>query len=195
MNNHDFWKDKKVQKYDIGLFTTLQDNNVIDVLTNIGLPFIDQDYHRFYPINSLQYFQKQFIVLGTPFEQSTSFHDNLVLLDLSSQKIYYYNEAVFKIGLAPSITTIMNDSLESFLYYHQKMFEYINRFCNGSHAFQKAEVISVFKALVVDLLRKDSLGLGSIHNHQLFWRRSLSELKTDIEERYEEVIVISSLFS
>lgn len=116
-----FWHPKERKVYEpnmLAAFHLKQEDEFL--LSEIGLPIIQGNYHSFFPYTVLERINirsTQYLKLGSPFSATNRRNDNLIVLDPKTSRVYFYSEPFFQIGFVPDALTVVNNSLLNFLFF------------------------------------------------------------------------------
>lgn len=152
----------------------------LNILNKSGLPKINSPYHNYFPVEkcfTIMFNNEELLVIGTPFqERKNQMEDNIFLLSLSSEKVFFLSQSFYKLGIHyNSPLTLVNDSLSGFIDSQIQIQNFIETvfLSNSELRFEKAN--SLYNALQLDFT-------------SVFWQKRLSEIREDIEEKYEQLI-------
>lgn len=192
MTNQEFWKHRKTQTFSVDICSDHMSKTTMGILTRVGLPIISSNYHEFHPLEYISYIEHRYLILGYPFLANGS-KENVIVFDCVSEKVFWYSKLFFNIGFVPHIITKVNSDLTSFLCYQQHLIEYTELFATDKNGLQAKKIISAFTELIKKFKRIDDFGLGKEADYQLLWRKRLSDLQNDIEERYEKLVMVDTI--
>jgi len=163
---------------------------VVDILTNIGVPKIDNGYHFFFPASSfsLQVVEEErFMVLGSPY-MSGKIDVGRVLLHIATGEVSFWSPTLFEIKFKPAPLSPMNQGLISFLYFQQHITVFIEEVFLPQTRKPFREAQEAYFRMGQLLYERDSSGLGERDDYMLWWRRILSNVCFGVEEVYDQFI-------
>lgn len=160
-----------------------------EFLREIGLPYINTKYFKFFPFENLEkrvFQDKLFYVLGSPISSyQKRNNDNLIGLSINDQHIYFVSFKFYEIDFMSKPITIVNSSLLSFVYFNILFMNITELILEKENSFSMKEIKDKFIDFIKKLKYHDKLALGKQSDHSFFWRKNIYTLIQNIEEKYD----------
>jgi hypothetical protein len=193
-----FWGRRPTRRYTLADIAPLGlDPQSAHLLTEVGLPAFDTGYRKFFPAPMVSLISKQgeaFLVLGSPFrEVGMGEIENVITLSLKDYRAYFVSEGFFHIGFKPSVVSLVNRDLLSFLYFQMKFLQLFEAIFLVSTPPSFQETTELCRLMLHDLDRTDRVGLAWDLDHRHFWRKVIYSTEWDIMEKYNDFFDMKDL--